>query len=253
LGDESFKDLTLKVKNGSFRVHKLVVAAHSPLIAEILKDYPEIDSLNFDDFGFDDFKSVMEHVYGEREGEKSSSSLSPKPSSSLKSSSSLKLSSISFPSSSSSPSLKPSLSSKSSLKQSSSSSKPSSSSSLKPHSNHVETLKIAGKLKMQHLVNATAQKLKDQVKPENSFEILVLANKYELEELRLAAFEEFRKNFPSKKLKPELAGQVEKLRKLVEIKRLMDEIVDDDDSDDDDDDEDDLGGGRSEIEGKEVK
>ncbi|KAG5668960.1 hypothetical protein PVAND_016866 [Polypedilum vanderplanki] len=165
LNDENFKDFTIKIKDKNFKVHKIIIAAHSSLIAEILNDRPEIESLNFEDFDPETFKIILDFIYDKNiENEQK---------------------------------------------------------------NFIEILKISGKLKIKNLMEISAEKLIQEATPKNSFEILLLANKYDLEELRQKAFDEFKKNFPNKNLKPDLASQTDKLRKLVEIKRLMDEIVDD--------------------------
>lgn len=95
---------------------------------------------------------------------------------------------------------------------------------LKENSNFVEVFSAANRLKIKDLVNAVAARLIISIDLKNSLEILILSNKFDHQQLREKAFL-FIKNqiFPDRKLDDELEKQPEKLRKLIEMKRELDD------------------------------
>jgi BTB/POZ domain len=89
--------------------------------------------------------------------------------------------------------------------------------------NLIEIYAAAGRLAINELKNFTAAKLMDQVDEINAYEVLVLSNKYGSVNLMMKAFEHIKKIFPDKNLGDEFARQPDKIRKLLDMKRKMDE------------------------------
>lgn len=79
----------------------------------------------------------------------------------------------------------------------------------------------AGKLKLHYLKNHVGKILYDNLNPENSFEILKFASKYNCGELRRKSFIEFKKLFPDKKIKDDLINHLDKLKKLLDAKKVL--------------------------------
>jgi hypothetical protein len=89
---------------------------------------------------------------------------------------------------------------------------------------HLEVFTAAAKLKMEDLKKEAAVYLLANIDEHNCFEVLVMSNKFQHDQLQQKAFEIIRtKIFPDRKLKDELMNQPEKLRKLIEAKRIMEE------------------------------
>ncbi|KAG5668068.1 hypothetical protein PVAND_016024 [Polypedilum vanderplanki] len=87
---------------------------------------------------------------------------------------------------------------------------------------YFEIFEAANDLKIEDLIQITADYLLENINEENSLEILILSNKYEHEELRKTAFEILsKKYFPDRKLEEDLALQPEKLMKLIEAKQKL--------------------------------
>ncbi|KAG5669315.1 hypothetical protein PVAND_017203 [Polypedilum vanderplanki] len=85
-----------------------------------------------------------------------------------------------------------------------------------------EIYAAAKRLKIEKLAKVAAEYLMANVTVENSFDLLVLSNKFDHEELRKKAFENIQtKIFPERKLDQELAKQPERLKKLIEIKKTL--------------------------------
>jgi len=61
--DETYKDLRININDREFLVHKLLVAARSPTIAEILRNNPEIENLNLADIPVETFEKVLQFLY----------------------------------------------------------------------------------------------------------------------------------------------------------------------------------------------
>jgi hypothetical protein len=89
---------------------------------------------------------------------------------------------------------------------------------------HLEVFTAAAKLKMEDLKKEAASYLIANMDEHNCFEVLVMSSKFEHEQLQQKAFEIIRtKIFPDRKLSDELMKQPEKLQKLIEAKRIMEE------------------------------
>jgi hypothetical protein len=94
---------------------------------------------------------------------------------------------------------------------------------LSPDANCLEVFSAASMLKIDDLTMTAAGKLLSKIDESNAFEVLVLSNKFEHEQLRQKAFEIIRtKIFPDRKFDDELMRQPEKLKKLIESKRRLD-------------------------------
>jgi hypothetical protein len=88
----------------------------------------------------------------------------------------------------------------------------------------LEVFAAAGRLNIADLMGSVAARLHGKIDERNAFEILALANKYGDERLRLRAFEFIQtRMFPERKLDVEFSRQPEKVKKLIEMKRKMDE------------------------------
>lgn len=96
-----------------------------------------------------------------------------------------------------------------------------------PYSENVkEVFKAAGKLKIEGLKLVTAKLMMKSMENEKDleklFEILSMANEFEQEELRVKAFERIKKRFPGRQLKDDLAVQLEKLKKIIDVQLMLD-------------------------------
>lgn len=91
--------------------------------------------------------------------------------------------------------------------------------------NFVHLLMAAGRLNIEKLKRFAADKLIGRINPDNALEILSLSSKYGCEKLQQKSFEEIQKIFPDKKLDTCLANQVDKLRKIIEVKRKQKELL----------------------------
>jgi hypothetical protein len=158
--DDDFKDFTINVGEASFRIHKLLFAARSEVLREMLKNNPEAVELNLRDIPESTFKSVHDFIYKDQ---------------------------------------------------------------LSASADHIEVFAAANRLKIDDLTKAAATRLLANVDENNCIDVLVLGNKFEHEELRQKSFNVIRtKIFPDRKLNDELAKQPEKLRKLIDTKRMLD-------------------------------
>ena len=61
--DNSFKDFNIQIGDQIFPVHKFIIAARSPTIAEIIKNNPEVENLNLFDMPVDIFEKVLKYIY----------------------------------------------------------------------------------------------------------------------------------------------------------------------------------------------
>ncbi|KAL7013122.1 hypothetical protein ACKWTF_015204 [Chironomus riparius] len=64
-GDETFKDLKIEIESHKFSVHKIVVAARSPTLAELLKANPEASNLKLVDISVETFEKILKFLYTE--------------------------------------------------------------------------------------------------------------------------------------------------------------------------------------------
>ena len=63
------------------------------------------------------------------------------------------------------------------------------------------------------------------VTAENALEMLIYGKLYDNESLKKNAFDEVKKMFPGKELSEELAEDTDKLKKIINAKKLMDEKI----------------------------
>ncbi|KAG5669693.1 hypothetical protein PVAND_017576 [Polypedilum vanderplanki] len=90
--------------------------------------------------------------------------------------------------------------------------------------NLIEIFAASGRLNISELMNTTAKKLMDIIDERNALETLMLAHKYGNDELRQKAFKCIQeKIFPDRKLAEEFLRQPEKIKKLIEMKKRLDE------------------------------
>lgn len=160
--DEAFKDFTVNVnKEKSFKIHKILFAARSSVIADMIRNNPEDFELNLQDIPLPIFEILLHFIYND--------------------------------------------------------------SAPDGDDNLIAIYAAAGRLNIQDLKNMTAQKLMDKVDQQNAFRVLELSNKYGNDELRLKAFEEIKKVLSDYKLNDEFSKKPEKIKKLLDMKKKMDE------------------------------
>jgi len=61
--DESTKDFNIIIEGQEFPVHKFLLAARSPTLAEILKNNPEVENLNLVDISVEIFEIILKFLY----------------------------------------------------------------------------------------------------------------------------------------------------------------------------------------------
>jgi len=61
--DENTKDFRIKIDDREFPVHKFLLAARSPTLAEILKNNPEVENLNLVDISVEIFEIILKFLY----------------------------------------------------------------------------------------------------------------------------------------------------------------------------------------------
>jgi len=61
--DEAYKDLRINVNDRVFLVHKFLLAARSPKIAEILRNNPEVENFHLVDIPVETFEKVLQFLY----------------------------------------------------------------------------------------------------------------------------------------------------------------------------------------------
>jgi Leucine-rich repeat (LRR) protein len=61
--DDTFKDFSIQIEDQEFRVHKFLLAARSPTLAEILKNNPEVENLNLVDISVEIFEIILKFIY----------------------------------------------------------------------------------------------------------------------------------------------------------------------------------------------
>jgi len=61
--DETTKDFKIIIENREFPVHKFLLAARSPTLAEILKNNPEVENLNLVDISVEIFDIILKFLY----------------------------------------------------------------------------------------------------------------------------------------------------------------------------------------------
>lgn len=61
-----FTDFTIKIDKNLFKVHKLMLAARSPTLAEMIRNNPEADELILEDIEVEVFKIILEFIYEDK-------------------------------------------------------------------------------------------------------------------------------------------------------------------------------------------
>jgi len=61
--DETTKDFRIQIDDREFPVHKFLLAARSPTLAEILKNNPEVENLNLVDISMEIFEIILKFLY----------------------------------------------------------------------------------------------------------------------------------------------------------------------------------------------
>jgi len=61
--DENSRDFQIQIEDKEFRVHKFLLAARSPILAETLKNNPEVENLNLVDISEDIFEQILNFIY----------------------------------------------------------------------------------------------------------------------------------------------------------------------------------------------
>jgi len=61
--DETTKNFKIQIDNREFPVHKFLLAARSPTLAEILKNNPEVENLNLVDISVEIFEIILKFLY----------------------------------------------------------------------------------------------------------------------------------------------------------------------------------------------
>lgn len=163
LTSDKFRDFTIKINEDELKVHKFILIARSPTIAEMIENNPEADSLVLQDIEVDVFKLILDYIYNDTMPDYDD-----------------KLTQI---------------------------------------------FAAAGKLGLEALKTFIGAQLCDSVVEENALELLKLATKQNHEGLKLKSFAKIKKMFADKNLKDELIDDVEKLQKLVDGKRRLEEKI----------------------------
>ncbi|XP_070501305.1 protein maternal effect lethal 26-like [Chironomus tepperi] len=61
--DKDFRDFTITIYDRFFRVHKSIIAARSPTLAEILRNNPDAENLNLVDIPVGIFEKILKFIY----------------------------------------------------------------------------------------------------------------------------------------------------------------------------------------------
>ena len=61
--DDNFKDFKILIGDRQFAVHKLILAARSPTLAEILNKNPEVENLSLCDIPVETFEIILNYIY----------------------------------------------------------------------------------------------------------------------------------------------------------------------------------------------
>lgn len=168
---KDLKDLTIKVSYMDFKVHKFVVMARCPKIADLILSNPKLNEVKLNDISIEIFEHILKFIYTDEA----------------------------------------------------------------PNDPKIarKVFLAASYLKMQKLMditkNSAEECLMDEMK-DKSLDFLMehfeMAIKNKSDNLKRKTFEEMHKFFPGKKLKRELLDEPEKLRKLIEAKKIQDQMLD---------------------------
>lgn len=61
--DETFRDLNIQIHDQQFFVHKILLAARSPTLSDILRNNPDVENLNLFDIPEDIFQMILHFLY----------------------------------------------------------------------------------------------------------------------------------------------------------------------------------------------
>ncbi|CAG9800808.1 unnamed protein product [Chironomus riparius] len=61
--DKTFRDFSITIDDRLFQVHKSIIAARSPTLADILRNNPEAENLNLVDIPLDIFEKILKFIY----------------------------------------------------------------------------------------------------------------------------------------------------------------------------------------------
>ncbi|KAG5670677.1 hypothetical protein PVAND_000925 [Polypedilum vanderplanki] len=97
-----------------------------------------------------------------------------------------------------------------------------------PKSNEIDFIQLfiaSRRLKIEKLIHFAADKLIDEISPENALEILKMSNKYGNEKLQKKSFDEIKKILNNIKISDDLIKDTEKLQKMLEVKIKQNKIM----------------------------
>ncbi|CAG9807390.1 unnamed protein product [Chironomus riparius] len=154
--DENSKDFKIIIDDQEFLVHKFLLIIRSPTLGDILRNNPDVESLNLVDIPIPIFEKILKWFYTDELAFENKSSALP-------------------------------------------------------------IFAAAGRLKLKKLIDCAAEKLLDQVNPENALEILNLSAKFQKYELKKKAFEEVKKKYPNFKFRDELLENPDKLKFIIDM------------------------------------
>jgi len=160
--DETFKDFQIQINDKEFSVHKILLAARSPTLAEILRNNPGVENLNLVDISAGIFTIILKYLYTDEL-------------------------------------------------------------LIEKGTNFLDLYAAAGKLKIEGLKNLAAQKIIDSMKTQNALDVLKLSNKHEHEELRQAAYQKIKNDYPKIDFKAEWSKDVDKMIKVIEAFKMKEE------------------------------
>ena len=60
---KKFKDFSIKIEDREFKVHKFLLAARSPTLAEMIKNNPDADELQLVDISVEIFEKILKYLY----------------------------------------------------------------------------------------------------------------------------------------------------------------------------------------------
>jgi hypothetical protein len=63
--DEKSKDFKITIEDREFHVHKFLLAARSPTLAEVLRNNPEVENLNLVDIPVNIFENILKFIYAD--------------------------------------------------------------------------------------------------------------------------------------------------------------------------------------------
>jgi hypothetical protein len=89
----------------------------------------------------------------------------------------------------------------------------------------MELFAIASKCDVNELKTIAEEKILRNIEPTNALEVFNLAHLYDSQTLKNEVFNEIKEMFPEVPLNKSLMEQPESLKKLIELKRSMEEVL----------------------------